>query len=439
MFCRLKNQTLIFSLALIGFVSATTHLQADDWLRFRGPNGSGISTEKIATPVEFSSSKNLKWKTDMPGAGASGPIVVGDKIFVSCYSGYGETRNNVGKMEDLKRWLVCVNRTDGNVLWKKEIKSYLPEDPFSGMGVPEHGYASSTPVSDGKQVFVFFGKTGVLAFDLDGNEQWQTSVGTKSSRMRWGSAASPILIDDVVIVNASDEDGSLVGLEKSTGKELWRSKGFDSVWGTPAVLGEGENATVVVSVPYEIWGINPSNGKLRWFVTNGIADQSVSSSVLIQDDLVIAMGGQSNTAVAINAVGRNDITKQATLWQGKSNGRIITPLLYEGHLYSINGGIAACFDAKTGNEIYKTRLPGASSGGRGSSEYCSPVIADGKIYQFIKSGTCYVIEAKPEFNLLATNNLDDKSGFNATPAISQGDLFVRSNKSLYCIGNSEQK
>ena len=157
---------LAFCLALL----QTSHLIGEDWLRFRGPNGSGISTSPNKTPVAFGDDKNVLWKTRLPGPGASSPVVVGDKVFVTCYSGYGESRENLGKMEDLKRHVVCIDRKTGKPLWEKKVDPYLPEDEFQGMGVPEHGYASSTPVSDGQHLFVFFGKSGLIAYDLDGKE-----------------------------------------------------------------------------------------------------------------------------------------------------------------------------------------------------------------------------------------------------------------------------
>ena len=167
-----------------------------DWTRFRGPNGTGVA--ETGAPVEFGENKNLKWKAELPGRGVSSPIVVGDKVLVTCYSGYGMDRRNPGELEALKRHLVCVSRTSGDTLWVKTVNVKMPEDPYSGSGVPSHGYASNTPVSDGEHVFAFFGKSGVYAYDLDGNELWNRGVGTESGRMRWGSAASPIVFGPTI-------------------------------------------------------------------------------------------------------------------------------------------------------------------------------------------------------------------------------------------------
>ncbi len=196
------------SLLLLGVFAGSCVLPLGanaDWPRFRGPNGSGVSADSNATPVRWSPKENVKWKVELPGAGVSSPIVVGDRVYVTCYSGYGLDRQNPGDINDLTRHLVCVDRESGKILWDKSVKAALPEDPFSGIGVPAHGYASHTPVSDGENVYVFFGKSGALAFDKEGNRLWQTNVGSGSDDKRWGSSSSPILHDDLLIVTASAE------------------------------------------------------------------------------------------------------------------------------------------------------------------------------------------------------------------------------------------
>ncbi len=426
-------------LALLALLAISQTATAEDWLRFRGPQGTGVSGEGAVIPTEFDDQKNVLWKIDLPGAGASAPIVVGDKIILTAYSGYGLSREDVGDMDNLKRHIICYSKSDGKKLWQKDIDPVLPEDPFRGMGVPEHGYSSSTPVSDGTNVYVFLGKSGVYALDLDGNKLWQQSVGTGSGSKRWGSGGSPVLCNNVLIINATDESNSIIGLDKNSGEELWRNDGVENVWGTPLVVGEGDDKAVVMSVPYEVWAMNPQTGKLKWFTTNGVQDTSVSASPMLDGDVVIAMGGRSNTAVAIRSGGKDDVTETNTLWQGRSVARIMTPILYEGHIYAVSRGIASCLNAQTGEQVYKERLPsiGKTVQRRGpSGNYVSPVIADGKLYQFTKNGGCYVIDAKPDFKLLASNQMaEDGSEFNATPAISGGKLYVRSNRHLYCIGN----
>ena len=223
----------------------TVVVHGDDWMRFRGPNGSGISPA-TGVPSQWSETENLKWKTQQPGPGFSSPIVVGDRVLVTCYTGYGVDREVPGQMEDLKQYFVCVDRNSGEVLWCCETPVVQPEDPYKGF-IAEHGYASHTPVSDGEHVYVFCGKSGVIAFDLAGSQLWKTSVGTGSGRMKWGSAASPILSGNLVIVNASDQSQSLVALDKETGQQVWRetAPNLGQNWSTP-VLMDGQDGPVLV-------------------------------------------------------------------------------------------------------------------------------------------------------------------------------------------------
>ena len=194
---------------------------AGDWPRFHGPDGSGVSLDKQPLPVTWSETENLKWKAKLPGPGSSSPIVVGNRVVVTCWTGYGADPDHEGDEKDLRRHVICLDRDSGKVLWDQTVEPVLPEDPYSGQ-FTQHGYASHTPVSDGKRIYVFFGKTGVLAFDLEGKKLWQTSVGTGSGSHGWGTASSPILYKDLVIVPASAESKSLVALNQADGKEVWR-------------------------------------------------------------------------------------------------------------------------------------------------------------------------------------------------------------------------
>lgn len=467
--------------------------QADDWLRFRGPNGTGVANN-ASPPTEWSDGENLKWKVELPGPGASSPIVVGNRVFVTCYSGYGANRQDPGKLENLVRHLVCVDRTNGELLWSKEFDAEMPEDPYSGAGVPAHGYASNTPVSDGEKLYVFFGKSGVYAFDFDGNQLWHADVGKSSGRQKWGSGASPILYDNIVIVNASDESQAVYGLDKTTGEQVWVSDGdgLANVWGTPIVSSFEGQDQVLLLVPYEVWSLDPRSGKLIWY-SEATGDDSINSSLVPFQDQVIAMGERGGQTVSIRVGGKGDTSETNRTWSSSLRGRISTPVVYDGLMYMVSNGIAACIDAETGERKYQERLPtsasrdrggnrrgednrdggrdgnrgraenrggdrgdagrgdggrgrggnfggrgrggfGGGRGGFGGGGYSSPVAADGKVYSTNGDGTVYVIKAGPEFELLATNKLEsDDSGFNSTPAIVDNQILMRSNKYLYCI------
>ena len=190
---------------------------AADWTQFRGPGGQGVTSEE-GLPLTWRDTENISWKTQLPGYGASSPIALGDRLYVTCYSGYGIDRKNPGSMEDLRLHVVCLNRA-GKILWDQQVEPRLPESER----VRDHGYSAATPATDGKHLYIFFGKTGVLKFDLDGNQLWQADVGDKTHG--WGCGTSPVLFENLVIVNASVESGSLVAIDKESGKEVWRADG----------------------------------------------------------------------------------------------------------------------------------------------------------------------------------------------------------------------
>jgi hypothetical protein len=186
-------------------------------------------------PTTWSTTKNLQWKTALPGCGSSSPIVCGERVFVTSYSGYGDGSAD-GSLDKLQRHLLCLERQTGKILWDKAVAAERPEDSYNGY-LTEHGYASSTPVTDGERVYAFFGKSGVLAFDFTGKQLWRVNVGKQSSNRRWGSGASPLLYKNMVIVNAAEESRSIRALDTLTGKEAWKveSECLELCFSTPAV------------------------------------------------------------------------------------------------------------------------------------------------------------------------------------------------------------
>ncbi|HAN96776.1 MAG TPA: serine/threonine protein kinase [Planctomycetaceae bacterium] len=445
-------------LTLIGSPAA-----AEDWARFRGPNGTGISTDAEPTPVEWSPTKNLKWKVRLPGPGSSSPIVVGDRVIVTCWSGYGVDRNDPGDQANLVRHLLCYDRNDGSLIWERKIDSVLPEDQYGGM-FAEHGYASHTPVSDGQRIFAFFGKTGLHAFDMDGNPLWSKTLGSESDPRGWGSASSPILYGKLVIVPAIAESEALVALDQETGNEVWRqeAQGFGGTWGTPILVPvDGERTDLVMGVPYEIWAFNPETGKLRWFCT-AMDTNSYCSSVVAQDSVVYGIEGRGGGSIAVKAGGSGDVTSSNVVWSGQDSSRIGTPLLSGGKLFAISGGVMTCIDAASGKRLFQGRLssprgnaaeatpqpqqggPGQGRGGRGGGrggmggqDYSSPVAAGDRLYYVSRSGEMYVLKMGEMFEELARNRVTDEvEDFSATPAISRGALFIRSSAHLYCVAEA---
>jgi len=392
---------------------------AGDWRQFRGPGGLGASDEK-SLPLTWSEAENLAWKVELPRYGSSSPITLGDKIYVTCYSGYGTGRGNSGKIDDLTLHVVCANRADGAIVWDKHVQPELPESTR----VRDHGYAGPTPVTDGEHLYVFFGKTGVLKFDLDGKQVWQTSVGT--DKHGWGCGTSPVLYKDLVIVNASVESGSLVAINKKTGKEAWRARGMRSSWNTPHLvdLGDGKQE-LAVSVKGSILGFDPATGEQLW-KCEGIPDY-VCPSIVSHKGIVYAIGGRSSRTIAVKAGGRGDVTDSHKLWDARVGANVSSPVIHDGHLYWVSdrNRVAYCVRLKDGEVMYQKRFP--------DQPYASAVLGDGKLYITTRRGGTYVLAAKPEFEQLAHNKFEDRSTFNASPIISNGQLFLRSDKYLYFI------
>jgi hypothetical protein len=410
---------------------------AADWPQYRGPGGSGISSD-ANVPLEWSDTKNIKWKIALPGPGSSSPIISGSYVFVTCYSGYGVDAEESGKIENLKRHLLCLNLDDGKVVWSRSVDALLPEDAFFGMGITEHGYASNTPVTDGQHIYVFFGKSGVLAFDFQGKQLWRADVGHESSNRHWGSSASPILYRDTVIINAAEESRSIRALDKMTGKEKWKAEAaaLQLTYATPLVvdLPDGRKQ-LVIGVPGEAWGLNPETGKLSWYADTELSG-NVAPSPVAHDGIVYFMGGfPGQQTVAIRAGGKGDVTKGHVLWSSRISSYVPSPVLCDGNLYWVNDmGLATCVEAATGKSIYREKLPRGTGERAGKPFYASVVLIKDRLYAVSRSGDTYVLPAKPKFDVLAHNSLAaDKTDFNASPAVSNGKILLRSNRFLYCI------
>lgn len=411
--------------SLLLFPSAL--LPAADWTGFRGPTGQGISEEK-GLPVKWSSTENVVWKVDLPGPGSSSPITVGDKIFVTCYSGYG-LKPNEGDQKDLRRHLLCFNRKTGAKLWDKTFEPKLPEHNYAGEGSYQ-GYAGNTPVSDGERLYVFFGKSGVYCFDLDGNEQRHVSVGEGTNG--WGSGTSPVLFGNLLIVNASIESNSLVALDKETGKEVWKTKGINSSWNTPQIAKTKDGPELVVSIQDWIVGLKPESGEELWRAEG--VHRYVCPSPVTHEDVVYAIGGGS-TSLAVRAGGRGDVTKTHVLWRKDKGSNVGSPIYDGGNLYWAHDGGSTmnCQKADTGENVYQERLkPGSGL------IWSSPVLADGKIYVVSQHNGVFVLAAGPKFEQLSHNKFeDDDSRTNASPAVADGKIYLRTDKRLYCVGETK--
>lgn len=388
-----------------------------DWPQFRGPGGLGVSAAR-GVPIRWGPTQQMAWKAELPGKGASSPIVVGGRVIVTCYR---------GTLDNVQRQVLCFDQTNGSLLWSTDIPSKLPEGRISRS---DHGYASSTPACDGERLYAYFGKSGVFALDLGtGRRLWQAEVG--SGLHEWGSAASPVLFGDWVIVNACVESGCLVALDQRTGREVWRAGGLSEAWNTPLLVPVHGRTDLVVAIPQQILGFDPATGQRRWTCATGIGWYMVPSLVA-HEGVVFCMGGRSGDVLAVRAGGRGDVTSTHRLWTGKKGGsNVSSPVYHQGHLYWVNdsSGIAYCVQAKTGEFLYSQRLPGAGE------VYSAAVLAEGRLYYLDRDGRTYVLAARPEFGLLAINDLEPRGRFNSSPAVADGHLFIRSDRFLYGIGS----
>jgi outer membrane protein assembly factor BamB len=413
---------------------------AEDWPRFRGPSGAGVA-DAGSIPMTWSPKANIGWKTELPGPGASSPIIIGNKAFVTCYSGYGLSQEDPGDIEKLMRHLVCVDLKTGKKLWQKDVPAAGPEDAYTGAGVPAHGYASHTPVSDGKNVYAFFGKSGVHAYDMDGKKLWEAEVGKESDPTKWGSSSSPIVYKDTVIVTASAESQSVIGFDKNSGEELWRqeAEGLDAMWGTPNLVKvDGERTDLVMCVAKEIWGLDPESGKLRWYA-DALGGRHAYTSVIVDGKRVFAFNGADSGSVAIDAGGEGDVSETNTVWTGKrATARFASPVRHKDKIYVVAQNIVSQVDAETGKRLDQVRLKGVmrTSGRFGALDYPSPIVLGDNMFYLNSRGQMFVVSLGDKMKQLEVNRVTtEPEVFRGTPAISNGRMLLRSSAHLYCIAD----
>lgn len=411
----------LFLCALL-WQSAIAYGQSADWPNFRGPTHQGVTDAKNL-PLNWSQTENIAWKVELPGPGASSPIVFGDHIYVTCYSGFFVEGKPDGSQKELKRHLLCFDKT-GKPLWEKTIPAKLPEEN----SIRDHGFAGNTPAADNDMVICFFGKSGVYAFDHTGKQLWQADVGDKTHG--WGSAASPVIYKDLVFINASVESDSLIALDRKTGKQKWKAPKIHEAWNTPVVIENVNNKPeLIIATQGSVHAYNPDSGKPLWTCATDITWYMVPS-IVAHEGIIYCLGGRSGVAgLAIKSGGSGDVTKTHRLWTSQKGSNVTSPVFKDGYLYWMNDNreMAYCADAKTGKVIYEQRM------NRAGQVYASALLASDRIYYLTRDGKTFVVAAKPTFEELAVNDLSDGSIFNATFAVDGKRLLVRSDKYLYAI------
>lgn len=420
---------VICGLGVSGFSSLVIGQDSpSDWPQFRGPGGNASSDDQ--TPTSWSDTENVVWKVKIPGKGSSSPIVVGDKILLTSFTGYGTSEKEPGDKDDLALHTVCFDRVSGKLLWNKSINASQSEQSFSRR-VADHGYTSGTPTSDGESVFAFFGTSGAVAYDLEGNQLWvNNELGSKTAG--FGSASSPVVHGDLLYVNASIESDTLFALNKSTGEVVWKKTDVQKCWSTPCIAKNDRGETeLIINQKFTVHGLNPQTGAELW-KCDGIEDYVVPVPIS-NNGIIYCLGGRGNKAMAIRLGGIGDVTESHRLWMVNIGANVTSPVLYKGHLYwASDKGIANCMNAETGEAVYRERMPTKER------VYASIVRGGENLYLTTRDKGVWVLAAKPKFEKIALNKLDSITDMvNASPAISDSRLLIRSNEFLYCIGKTE--
>jgi outer membrane protein assembly factor BamB len=395
--------------SLVALLTLTSFATAADWRQFRGNDTTGVSEEE-SLPVKWSATENIAWKMALPGRGLSSPIIVGDRIFVTCSSGYRQDRLHV----------ICFSAADGSLVWERQFTA-----TGRTMSHSKTCNAAPTPTSDGKRIFALYSSNDLVCLDLDGNLLWYRGLTFDHPNVSnsLGMASSPVVVGDTLVAQVENDSESLAtGVDVATGLSRWTStRPKRANWTSAAVLGKGAGSDedlVLLQSSEGLAAIQPLTGKVVWNYKEGAS--TIPSSVVSEG--VVYIPSQGITAIRPPQGSANI----EVLWRvGKLGPATPSPIVYQGRLYCVNGaGVLTCGDTKTGDEKWKLRMTGPFTG--------SPVAAGGHLYFFNEKGEAQVVKPGDEQGeLVATNNLDET--FLCTPAIANGAIYIRSDKTLWKI------
>jgi outer membrane protein assembly factor BamB len=412
-------------LLLVSALSATTF--AADWPAWRGSDGRNISTE-TNLPVKWSKTENVKWRVELPEPGNSTPIVHGDNVFVT------------QAVKD-RRQLMCFARADGKLLWEAGVATKHKE--------PTHGtnpYASASPVTDGERVIASFASDGLYCYDVAGKELWRRDDLGRQIHI-WGNGSSPVIHGDLCYLNfGPGETTYFLAVDKKTGKTVWKrdedtgygkaagggNPTYNGSWSTPVMMKVGGKDQLLMSWPKRLAAYDPATGEEIW--TSGGLNPLVYTDPLYEKDVVIALGGFSGKAIAVRAGGKGDVTESHKVWDHpRSPQRIGSGVVHEGHIYIHNDpGTAQCISIATGETVWQERLKGPSPT---TQNWSSVMLAGDNCYTINQGGDCFVFKAKPAFELVSVNPLGERSNSSIVP--SNGELFIRTHKALWCISGAK--
>jgi len=408
--------TLVLSLQAL-----TPCARGADWPAWRGPHGNGV-TDETDLPLKWSATENVAWKAPLPGPGNSTPVVSQGRVFVTCASDKGATRS-----------VLCFDRTGGKPLWRQDTK-YSGEETTHDT----NPYCSASPVTDGRRVFASLGSAGVVAYEAaDGRPLWHRDLGPM--RHIWGNASSPVLQDGkLILLCGPGPETRLVALDPENGDPTWQNdlpeakgKGPDEwkgAWNTPVVHSDGGSATLIVDLPRYVAGFDPASGKERWRC-HGLGDLAYANA-LVGNGVIVSMSGYGGPAIGMRLPKpgeTGDLTATHRLWVVEKNQqRVGTGVIAGKHVYIVTDpGMAECIDPETGKTLWKQRAA--------NSSWSSAVLSGDRLYVIDQTGQTVVLRTGPKFELLAENPLGETTRASIAP--SDGQLFIRTYKALYCIGS----
>lgn len=450
------------SFACLAVLSLTAHsLAAADasgahWPAWRGPLANGVSPT-ATPPVEWSETKNVRWKTALPGRGTSTPIIWGDLVFILTAipagspeapkpaaavpppaepggeprrrGGPGATSENPSVAQ--KFTVIAYDRATGKPRWEHTPRTQVPHEGHH----KDHGFASASPVTDGEVVIASFGSFGIYAYDLKGKLLWETDLGDMRTRNSFGEGSSPALKGNTVVILWDHEgDDFIVALDRQSGKELWRQKRDEPTgWSTPLIVESGGKPVVVVNGTNKVRAYDLATGTLLW-EAGGQTANAIPTPVSFDGRVIVMSGFRGKALQVIQLGGSGDLTGSSSIvWSASKNTPYVpSPLLYGNHLFFFSGNDAllSILDATTGKPgVEAERLNGLQG------IYASPVGAADRVYLLGRNGGALVIKNSNQLEVLATNMLDD--GFDASPALAGNDLFLRGRQSLYCLAESK--
>lgn len=449
------KKLLRFSLIAILFwqisAKADTNLNPSHWPEWRGPFLNGMAAGDA--PTAWNDTKNIKWKTEIPGRGNSTPIIWGDKIFLTTAIPTKNTAQpespsdqnaqpanrrgggGAGANIEHKFELICVDRKTGKIIWQKTARVATPHE---GYHRAYGSFASNSPITDGKYIYASFGSRGIFCYDMNGKLIWQKDLGVQMRmRLQFGEGVAPVLDRNRIILTFDHEAGSfIVALDKLTGKEVWKNERAEiSSWSTPLIVDHASRRQIIVSATNKVRSYDAQTGKVIWECA-GLGSNVIPAPVYHNGVVYVMSGHRDPKLMAIKLGKEGDLTgTDAVVWtHTRGMGYTASPVLHEGKLYVLtDSGQVSCFNLETGTPFYQqVRLP------RPYNFKASPVGANGKLYLASEEGDVIILKMGEKFEVLATNTLQDQM-FIASPIIVGGELFLRSQNHLYCVSENKSR